>query len=242
MKRILLSCIIAFSSFATFAQDASDRHMAFYGVDDDTTFHKRDSIFRIDSSHITIFGSVATAFNSGMGGLVNSDGYAYNSSHVTPGIAFGFGFNYLSKILRNHWFFTLGFEASRFGCSGVLNATPPAIKGSSSPEPDTSSYNITVYTLDVPFKMYYCFLDTKKCRLSAGAGISIGLFISQMNSETNENLGFNLSNPVNLGSLSLRFDFAVSKHFWLSLEPFYSIQMLSDITHIESAGVKLELL
>ena len=243
MKQILFIGLLIITSLAK-AQNSSPKPMAFYGVAYDTAHHKRDSIFRVDSTHLAIKISLASAFNSGMAGLVkpvnNGSGTIYSntyiSRHVTPGVAYSLGFEYVSKLFHNHIFFSLGLEAIKFNCSGSIYQSTVAPY-----YPDTTAYNIEVLTLDVPCHLYYRITESPKFRLSAGAGVSVGFFAAQLS--TADGIGdFNLTDPVNLGTLSLRFDVALSCRTWIALEPYYSIQMYDPVTHIEMAGLKVELL
>jgi|GEM_PF-3434623 hypothetical protein len=254
MKRIVLSLFIVLSAFGVFAQDkegSNNQHMAFYGVDYDTLHHKRDTISHVDSAHFAITASAAAAFNKNMQGLIilenkqsslNNSGLAglmvqYSGMKCTTGSAFSFGFDYVSKEYGNHWFFSAGVEAIKFNCSGSVyqtNRYSPLIT-------DTLYYTIAVLSLDLPLKIYYRFVKTPKFRFSAGAGVSIGTFIGQLSNSTYVGQ-FNLNSFTNLAYAGLRFDFAMGRHTWLALEPFYNIQMIDAITHIELAGVKLELL
>lgn len=236
MKQILVIGLLIITSLAK-AQDSSPKPMAFYGVAYDTAHHKRDSIFRVDSAHLAIKVSVAAAFNSGMQGVLEQTTKSgYISRHVTLGIAYNLGFEYVSKLIGNHIFFSLGLEAIKFNCSGNIYQSTVAPY-----YPDTTAYNIEVLTLDIPCHLYYRITESPKFRLSAGAGVSVGFFAAQLS--TADGIGdFNLTDPVNLGTLSLRFDVALSCRTWIAIEPYYSIQMYDPVTHIEMAGLKVELL
>lgn len=246
LKRALFLIIALVNFVAALAQEGSNGgHMAFYGVDYDTIQHKRDTIFHVDSAHIAILGTAAAAFNTGMGGLFkqpNINGRpwgntTYSSTQVTPGTAFSFGFDYVSKEYHNHWFFSLGLEANKFKCSGLVSSVEQTGIGAT----DTSAYAIDILSLNLPFRLYYRFVKTRSFRFSMGIGVSAGWFISQSNAESNYG-AFALSNPANSGTICLRFDIAAGRHTWFAFEPFYSIQMFDATTHIESAGLKVELL
>jgi hypothetical protein len=253
MKRILLSFVFLLFAYSVFAQAEEGRekqNMAFYGVDYDTLHHKRDTISHIDSAHLAIAASAAAAFNTDMKGFIALENkqfklpYSgapglqaeYAGMNVTTGSAFSFGFDYVSKEYNNHWFFSVGVEAIKFNCSGSIYQTTsyPQIT-------DTLYYTIAVLSLDVPLKVYYRFVKTPKFRFSAGAGVSIGTFIAQLSTGTYVET-FNINSFANLAYAGLRFDFAMGRHTWLALEPFYSIQMIDPITHIELAGIRLVLL
>lgn len=219
--------------------------MAFYGVDVDTMHHKRDTIFHVDSAHISIQASLAVAYNSGMAGLItqlnNSSqgpvgqyGGTYISRHAQPGVAYTFGFDYITREYWNRMFFTVGIEMFNFNCTGYIHQLQYNVS-------DTVSYTISVLALNVPLHAYCRLIKSHKLRLSVGAGITPGLFVSQ-NSVTAYSGPFYLTNPVNLGSFSVRIDVAISRHTWFAFEPFFAAQLSDPVTHIETAGLKVILL
>lgn len=239
--------VFSFSRFTASAQDDAppQKQMAFYGVDTDTAHHRRDSIFHIDSAHIAIQGALGVAYNSSMKGLINQlnnnsqgpvgqYGGSYISRHTQPGVTYNLGFDYVTRLYWNRIFFSAGIEVFKFDCSGYVHQILNNVS-------DTFSYTITVLALDVPLHAYCRLVSTDKLRLSLGIGASVGFFVAQ-NSSSEISDQFNLTNPVNVGSLSLRFDVALSKRTWLAFEPYFAGQLFDPITHIEMAGLRVELL
>ncbi len=232
MKRNILLLFLFVTSFGAYAQDGG-RSMAFYGVDYDTVHHKRDTISHVDSAHLAIMASVAAGFNTEMSGMIKQyrSDRIYTGYSVKPGTAFTFGFDFVSKEYKSNLFFSLGFEVGKFGCTGNTYQKPGIYWPS-----DTASYSIQEVTLDIPFRLYYRIVKTPKFRLSAGLGISFGTIVGQYGS-------FVLVNPVvDLGYAGIRFDLSIGRHTWLALEPFYTIQAFEITTHIETAGIKIEIL
>ncbi|HSY77425.1 MAG TPA: hypothetical protein VK890_11235 [Bacteroidia bacterium] len=231
MKRALFLIIIIIKTVALFAQEGSNApRMAFYGVDYDTLAHKRDTIFHVDSAHIAIFGSAGSAFNTAIE-QSSFNSLTYIGYRVSPGTAFSFGFDYVSKEHNNNWFFSLGLGIMVFTCTGNYYYSLPG-----SPKyTDTSAYVLQGLSVDIPFRVYYRFSKTKKFRFSAGLGVSVGAYLTQSNS-----FGFGI--PENLATACMRFDIAAGRHTWFAFEPYYSIQMFEEATHLESVGLKVEIL
>lgn len=249
-KALLLTIALNVCAFAH-GQESS-HHMAFYGVDNDTIQH--DTVFRLDSSHINIYVGLSTAFTTSFTGLTplnynyTDAGLLQNISYAgatpTPGVAFTFGFEYLSKESKKRFLYSIGLEVFYARFSGNISSNTVTHDTSASKQDSAVSgtsnepYSLSVFAIDVPIKVYYKLKEKGNKRLSIGLGIVLGGYALQSSSADGYST-FNLSNPLNMGTVSLRYDVGVGHKTGLSFEPYFSMQMIDMTTHPMLFGIKI---
>ncbi|HTA84127.1 MAG TPA: hypothetical protein VK783_14380 [Bacteroidia bacterium] len=253
MKKLVLFCAILLSCVFVYAQ-SDNRNMAFYGSERDSLSDKADTLFQLDSAHITISISGGLAYNSALQNLVPGVGfYNANGGNVVPsyvktlpdaGLMLAVGFEYMSKEHVSHLFFTTGIEVMYAQCSGNIQSNTTttyltnAKKDSSVSGMQNLSYNLYVVTVSIPFSLYYALVEKKKQRLSPGLGLVLGDYVTQLISAT----GYSASaftNPLLMGKVSLKYDVTIKNKTGLSFEPYFSAQLLGSPTHIMLAGLKI---
>lgn len=257
MKKLSVFVIILlFSSLCAMAQDGGDnsKHMAFYGVDNDTARHSHDTIFRLDSSHIALYISAGATFNSQLQHLApdphaidNAGGQvtpSYISTLPATGFHVDFGLEYLSKEINKRIIYSIGLEAFYAGVNGNINVnTVTHYKSSMLTDSVVSKIQhaadtISVIAISVPIKVYYVLSEKKNHRLSLGLGLTLGYYVYQKSS-IEWYLSNNIANPMNLASLSLKYDVSIKGKTGLSFEPYFSGQMLDNYTHLMFLGLKV---
>jgi hypothetical protein len=256
MKKIFLLILSLCTYGLVLAQD-NPKHMAFYGVDYDTARSGRDTLFRLDSSHINLYVCGGFTFNTALKNLI-PDPYAENSAGglVAPTYMgtlpiigsnpnLTFGFEYLSRESKKHFMYSLGLEAFFAKTTGNIKSNTVTTYITQAKTDSVvmsgvqySPYSISVFAISVPFKFYYVFSERKNHRMSAGLGLTLGYYVYQ-DSWAEWYLSQGIFSFQNLATASIKYDFSIKRKTGMSIEPYFSMQMLDSYTHLMFLGVKV---
>jgi|GEM_PF-3409694 len=252
MKKLLLFFAMLFACVYSHAQEPAHQ-MAFYGVNSDTA-SQRDTIFRLDSSHVTIYGALAIATNTAINGLTSQlyqpspnlpiESASYISTKPGIGGIFNLGFEYVTKLHRKKHFWSFGLELTFAYIQGNINSTINTRLynkyGLDSTVASTGNvaYSGIAMGFAAPIKAYFVLSETARKRMSLGAGLTFGYsFINSIDANGYSSVDF--LSPINMVNISLRIDKVIKRKAGLSLEPFFAFQIFDQTTHTMCLGLKM---